>query len=72
MGLQPWASVASAVRQLVGPPTIGALVVTGVPTGFTGMITERDVVRAINTVRHRLEEIQLETNVLRDLYHTRH
>jgi CBS domain-containing protein len=56
----------------VGPPTIGALVVTGVPTGFTGMITERDVVRAINTVRHRLEEIQLETNVLRDLYHTRH
>ena len=129
--IQPWASVASAVRQLVGPPTIGALVVTGVPTGFTGLITERDVVRAINThglavldkqvgdimphhvptctpddtvarvivdmtttryrhlpvvengelaglisigdvVRHRLEEIQLETNVLRDLYHARH
>jgi CBS domain-containing protein len=33
---------------------------------LAGLVSIGDV------VRHRLEEIELETNVLRDLYHTRH
>jgi len=42
--IQPWATVEQAVNLLIGPPKIGALVVTGVPHGFTGMITERDII----------------------------
>jgi CBS domain-containing protein len=45
--VQPWTSVAAAVHRLVGPPQIGAVVVTGVAHGFTGLITERDVVGAL-------------------------
>jgi CBS domain-containing protein len=46
--IQPWATVEQAVGQLVGPPQIGALVVTGVPRGFSGMITERDIIRGLH------------------------
>src|SRR5579884_3148892 len=42
--IQPWATVEQAVKQMIGPPTIGALVVTGVPRGFTGLIAERDII----------------------------
>ena len=35
--IQPWATVQQAVSLLIGPPKIGALVVTGVPHGLTGM-----------------------------------
>jgi CBS domain-containing protein len=45
--IQPWAKVEQAISQLMGPPRIGALVVTGVPRGFTGMITERDIIRGM-------------------------
>jgi CBS domain-containing protein len=45
--IQPWSTVEQAVSQLNGPPKIGALVVTGVPRGFTGMMTERDVIRGM-------------------------
>src|SRR5205807_642046 len=45
--IQPWAKVEQAIGQLMGPPKIGALVVTGVPKGFTGMITERDIIRGM-------------------------
>jgi CBS domain-containing protein len=47
MTIQPWAKVEQAVSQLIGPPKVGALVVTGVPRGFTGMITERDIIRGM-------------------------
>ncbi|HEX4247226.1 MAG TPA: CBS domain-containing protein [Pseudonocardia sp.] len=45
--IQPWAKVEQAVGQLIGPPKIGALVVTGVPRGLTGMLTERDIIRGM-------------------------
>jgi CBS domain-containing protein len=45
--IQPWASVREALTRLVGPPAIGALVVTGVPRGLSGMISERDLVREL-------------------------
>jgi CBS domain-containing protein len=45
--IQPWATVTEAVARLDGPPQIGALVVTGVAHGFTGIIRERDVVRSL-------------------------
>lgn len=129
--IQPWSTIADAVDRLHGPPRIGALVVTGVPRGFTGMITERDVIRGLkmhgsalleqrvstlmthhvptcspddtvatvmrqmtrtryrhvpvldhgelsglisigDVVRSRLDEMELETGVLRDLYVARH
>lgn len=129
--IQPWSSIAEAVDRLHGPPRIGALVVTGVSRGFTGMITERDIVVGLklhgstlleqkvstlmhhhvptcspddpitgvmlqmthtrsrhvpvlddgelaglisigDVVRARLDEMELETGVLRDLYVARH
>lgn len=129
--IQPWSTIADAVDRLHGPPRIGALVVTGVPRGLTGMITERDVVRGLkqhgpnllgrkvsslmshrvptcspdstlaevmvtmtrsrfrhlpvledgeliglisigDVVRGRLQEMELEAGVLRDLYAARH
>jgi len=129
--IQPWATVEQAVGMLVGPPQIGALVVTGVPRGFTGLITGRDLIRGLHlhgaqlltmrvsdimshhvptcgpgdscthvmllmtqsrfrhlpvldegelvglvsigdVVRARVDEMELETGVLRDLYMARH
>ena len=46
--IRPWATVEQALGLLVGPPQIGALVVTGVPRGFSGIITERDIVHGLN------------------------
>jgi CBS domain-containing protein len=129
--IQPWFTVEQALSHLIGPPRIGALVVTGVPHGFSGMISERDIVRGMrlhgqrlltmpvsdimlhhvptcapsdsiadvmvtmtnsryrhlpvllegdlvglisigDVVRARLDEMELETGVLRDLYLARH
>jgi CBS domain-containing protein len=129
--IQPWRTVEEALGHLVGPPRIGALVVTGVPRGFSGMISERDIIRGMrqhgerlprmpvsdlmlhhvptcsptdsiadvmvtmtnsryrhlpvlqdgelvglisigDVVRARLDEMELETGVLRDLYLARH
>ena len=129
--IQPWSSINDAVNRLLGPPRIGALVVTGVPRGLSGLITERDIVRGLkqhgptlleqkvsalmshhvptcspqsslaevmvlmtrsrfrhlpvlsdgelsglisigDVVRGRLDEMELETGVLRDLYAARH
>jgi CBS domain-containing protein len=129
--IQPWSTIGDAVNRLLGPPQIGALVVTGVPRGLTGMITERDIIRGLkqygpklleakvsdlmahhvptctsndtvsqvmvtmtntrcrhlpvldggeltglisigDVVRSRLDEMELETGVLRDLYISRH
>jgi CBS domain-containing protein len=129
--VQPWAPVSAAVTRLAGPPRIGALVVTGVERGFTGLLSERDIVTAFHRrgpsvlnqpvsevmsrhvptcgpednitaamvkmthtryrhlpvlrdgelvgivsigdlVRARLEEMQLEAGVLRDLYWSTH
>lgn len=129
--VQPWATVQQALTRLNGPPRIGAVVVTGVPRGISGMISERDVIRGLRThgeellgmpvsevmsrhvptcsptdyvstvmvqmtrsryrhvpvltagelvglisigdvVRARLDEMELEAGVLRDLYMARH
>jgi CBS domain-containing protein len=129
--IQPWATINDAVNSMHGPPRVGSLVVTGVPRGFTGIITERDIVRGLkrygsslleqqvselmaqhvptcsptdplnqvmvtmthsrhrhipvlvdgelaglisigDVVRARLDEMELETGVLRDLYASRH
>ena len=127
--IQPWATVAEAVRRMAGPPRIGALVVCGdAERRLVGMLTERDVVTGLgadgpgllqrtveevmsrnvptcspgdsltqlmaqmtrtryrhvpvavngrvvglvsigDAVNHRLREMELETGVLRDLYH---
>lgn len=45
--VQPWSSVESAIARLTGPPSIGALVVTGVERGFTGLLSERDIIRSL-------------------------
>lgn len=127
----PWATVEQAVKQMIGPPAVGALVATGVPRGFTGLIAERDIIRGArlygaallekrvddimchhvptcspsdsvasvmmlmtnsrfrhlpvtdrgelvglisigDVVRARVDEMELETGVLRDLYAARH
>ena len=129
--IQPWATVEAALERLIGPPRIGALVVTGVPRGFPGVLVARDIIKGLRThgsalleqrvsdlmsrhvptcspddsvssimvrmtqsrfrhlpvlrhgelvglisigdvVRNRLDEMELETNVLRDLYAARH
>lgn len=55
--IQPWATVEQAISHLVGPPKIGAVVVTGVPRGYTGIISERDVVREMR--RHGIGLLQM-------------
>ncbi|WP_028926855.1 CBS domain-containing protein [Pseudonocardia acaciae] len=129
--IQPWCTVKEALGHLIGPPRIGALVVTGVPHGFSGMVSERDIIRGMrlhgerllgmpvsdvmlhhvptcaptdsisdimvtmthsryrhlpvlrdgdlvglvsigDVVRARLDEMELETGILRDLYMARH
>jgi CBS domain-containing protein len=47
--VHPWATVQEAVRRLAGPPRIGALVVCGdTGRGLVGLLTERDVVAALD------------------------
>lgn len=59
--IEPWASVDEAVRRLNGPPTIGALVVCADATRrVAGMITERDIVRALGKHGTRVLEMQVE------------
>lgn len=45
--VQPWAPIIGAVHRLAGPPQIGALVVTGVEHGFTGLLSERGIITAL-------------------------
>ncbi|MGH3979634.1 MAG: CBS domain-containing protein [Pseudonocardiaceae bacterium] len=46
--VQPWVTVAEAVRRLVGPPQIGALVVCAdAERRVAGIINERNIVRAL-------------------------
>lgn len=46
--VQPWLTVADAVRKLVGPPQIGALVVCAdAERRVAGIIDERNIVRAL-------------------------
>ncbi|MHA6783268.1 CBS domain-containing protein [Pseudonocardia saturnea] len=126
--VQSWTPVSEAIHRLVGPPPIGALVVTDDGHGrIDGIITERDLIRGLHrmgsdilertvaelmsrhvptctaddtlaqvmaemtrsrhrhlpvtedgvlaglvsigdVVRHRVDEMRLETDVLRDLY----
>lgn len=129
--VQPWTPIGAAVTRMAGPPRLGALVVTGVAHGFTGVLSERNIVAALrrhgvsvvnepvrevmtrhvptcgpqdtvatamvtmthtkhrhlpvlddgelvgivsigDLVRARLDEMQLETGVLRDLYWAAH
>ncbi len=59
--IEPWASVAEAVRRLNGPPTIGALVVCAdAARRVAGMITERDIVRALGKHGTRVLDMQVE------------
>jgi len=48
--IQPWVSVAEAVRRLNGPPQIGALVVCADAERreIAGTITERDIIRGLD------------------------
>jgi len=56
--IDPGASVTEAVRRLVGPPQIGALVVcTPGRRKVTGMINERDVLRGLGRHGTRLLEL---------------
>jgi CBS domain-containing protein len=57
--IQPWSTVEQAVGKLVGPPPIGVLVVTGVPRGFSGLVTERDIIRALHRHGARLLDMRV-------------
>lgn len=57
------ATVADAVRRMAGPPRIGALVVCDPDGPVQGLITERDVTRAVGTHGSRLLEV-LVTDVM--------
>jgi CBS domain-containing protein len=52
--IRPWSTVAEAVHRLAGPPRIGALIVTGQDGRIAGMITERDIIRALERYRENL------------------
>jgi CBS domain-containing protein len=45
--VQPWSPLSVAVHRLREPPAVGALVVTGVEHGFSGVLSERDVITAL-------------------------
>ena len=55
--VQPWTPLGAAVHKLAQPPQVGALVVTGVEHGFTGLLSERDIVLALH--RHGAPALQL-------------
>ncbi|MGH3797734.1 MAG: CBS domain-containing protein [Pseudonocardiaceae bacterium] len=57
--IQPWSTVAEAVRRLAGPPRIGALVITTADNSVAGMITERDIVRALGIHGAHLVDMQV-------------
>ncbi|HEY1968949.1 MAG TPA: CBS domain-containing protein [Pseudonocardia sp.] len=57
--IQPWSTIADAVNRLLGPPKIGALVVTGVTRGLSGMITEREIIRGLKRYGATLLEQQV-------------
>lgn len=65
----PEASIAQAVRRLVGPPPIGALVVCADEERqrLTGTITERDVIRALGKYGERLLTMQVRDVMSRDV-----
>lgn len=65
--IQPWATIDLAVDKLMGPPRIGALVVTGVPRGFTGVVGERNVITGMNTHGEKLLQMRVSEVMVRDV-----
>jgi CBS domain-containing protein len=63
--IQPWSTIGDAVDRLLGPPRIGCLVVTGVPKGLSGMITERDIIRGLKRFGRSLLEQRVSELMLR-------
>ena len=57
----PWASVASALRRLSGPPRIGALVVTSEHGRVLGVLSERDIVKGLSDHGAELLNTAVET-----------
>lgn len=58
--VQPWATVNEAVRRLVGPPQIGALVVCAdADRRVAGIIDERTIVRALGKYGPQLLDKQV-------------
>lgn len=58
--VQPWVTVAEAVRRLTGPPQIGALVVCAdAERRVAGIIDERNIVRALGKYGTQLLEKQV-------------
>lgn len=64
--VQPWTPVAVAVHRLVGPPRIGAVVVTGVAHGFTGLVSERAIVAALR--RHGASALKLQAREVMSIH----
>lgn len=63
--VQPWVTVAAAVRKLVGPPQIGALVVCAdAERRVAGIIDERTIVRALGKYGAQLLDKQVEDVML--------
>jgi CBS domain-containing protein len=58
--VQPWTPIGAAVRKLKEPSPLGALVVTGVEHGFTGVLSERDVVGALHRYGMSALEMRVE------------
>lgn len=65
--VQPWTPVRTAIDLLAGPPRIGALVVTGVEHGFTGVFDERDLTVALHRHGARLLDMRVEDVMTRDV-----
>ncbi|MDN5915988.1 MAG: CBS domain-containing protein [Pseudonocardia sp.] len=57
----PWSTIDEASKLLVGPPTIGALVVLNEARQVAGMLTERDLVRGQTLHGSRLGEVTVES-----------
>lgn len=58
--VQPWVTVADAVRKLMGPPQIGALVVCAdAERRVAGIVDERSIVRALGKHGTQVLEMQV-------------
>lgn len=58
--IQSWCSLTEAVARLAGPPPIGALVVCDDGRGhLDGLITERDILRGLNTLGPDISRCQV-------------
>jgi CBS domain-containing protein len=57
--IQPWYTVRTALDRLTSTPTVGALVVTGVEHGFTGLLSERNIISGLNRYGADLLDMQV-------------